>query len=154
VTDPKRPKKLRAEPKERSYTNWYTMTIEGLTPHAEISYTCFAKTDGQKYAILNGKFTPSLQQETSRLIAIGGVDLFYDFVGITRVFTSKDSILIGQYLKNEINKSSKPDAVLMFNQIDRNLFISKKLIYDSKTFGDMIVPINFPLTGSVPFIVN
>jgi hypothetical protein len=99
VTDPKRPGNsiLRAEPKEKSYTGWNIMTIKGLTSHSEISYECFAKTKDQEYAILNGKFTPSRQQETSRLIAISDVDLWYENDGDTRVFKSKDNILIDQY---------------------------------------------------------
>jgi hypothetical protein len=70
VTDPKRPGNsiLRADPEEKSYIGWNTMTIKGLTPHAEISYECLAKTEGQEYAILNGKLTHPREQETSRLI--------------------------------------------------------------------------------------
>jgi hypothetical protein len=79
--------------------------------------------------------------------------LDYKFSGNIRVFKSEDSLLIGQYLKNEIEKSSKLDAVLMFNKIPTYLFFSKKLILRDEK-GGMTVPIDFPLTGSVPFIVN
>jgi hypothetical protein len=132
---------------------WNTATVIDFAPHANISYECFV--EGQGDAILKGQFTfPKNKQETSRLIAVSDVNLGYVVNGPI-IPKSKESFLICQYLKNEI-ESSKPDAVLMFNEIPSNLFRLKKLTHKSAVSGkgDVTVPVDFPLTGSVPFIVN